>query len=386
MTGLFNKRVVFIFTRLELGGAERQGLLLARHLKEQCGTDVRIVGMQGEQGELSRLCDAAGIPNFSLRLGTMQNSASCLLALVKFIWRLRLERPDLLVSYTRNANVFSGLAWRICGARGFVWNQADEGLHLNGELASRFAVSLTPCFISNSSGGAAFLREFYRVPSSKLRIIYNGISLAPPVSARLQWRKRIGIGGDVFVASMVANISLLKDHATLLQAWRLVLNRITTVKPVLLLAGRFDLPHQEILGLCHALNLGDSVKFLGAVDDVSGLLGASDMFVYSSRSEGLPNAVIEAMAAGLPVTGTAIPGIREAVGSFGEQFLASPDVPDELAERIILFILEPQLRLRYGDELRIRASKEFSLCRMLELSTESFASALNEKTGKIEFK
>lgn len=377
---LLNKRILFVFSRLELGGAERQGLLLAQHLRDHCGAKLQVAGLQGEPGELSKLCDAAEIPCVPLRLGAMQTSINCLLALVKFVKWLRREQPDLLVSYTRNANVFSGLAWRVCGARGVVWNQADEGLNLDGELASRLSVFLTPSFISNSSGGAAFLRDRYGVPANKLRVIHNGIALAPPVMTNLEWRKRIGILDGEFAVCMVANISRFKDHDTLLKAWRQVLNRVAPVRPVLLLAGRCDRPKEEIIDLCNALELGDRVRLLGIVDDVSGLLAASNMFVYSSRSEGVPNAVVEAMAASLPVVGSDIPGIRDAVGDVGARFLATPGEPGELAEIIVQLMGDSRLRLRYGEELRIRAKEEFSLHRMLERSAESFAAVLEEGT------
>lgn len=381
MESLCNKRILFVFSRLELGGAERQGFLLARHLKEHCGVNLQVAGLQGEPGKLSQLCAMEGIPCHTLRLGPMKSLWGCLWALVKFVWFIHQERPDLLISYTRNANVFSGLAWRICGARGFIWNQADEGLNLGGELASRLAVSLTPCFISNSAGGAAFLRDRYGVPDYKLRIIHNGVALVPPAMTNRVWRERIGILVDEFAVCMVANISRFKDHDTLLAAWRQVLIQVAPAKPVLLLAGRCDRPEEELLRLSQGMNLGDRVRFLGAVDDVSGLIGACDLFVYSSRSEGLPNAVVEAMAAGLPVVGTDIPGIREAVGKSGARFLAPPGDSEELAHKIVQLMCDPLLRQRYGEELCIRATKEFSLQHMLEDSAECFAEVLEGSIG-----
>lgn len=370
---LCKRRIVFVFSRLELGGAERQGLLLARHLKEQCGAEVQVAGLKGEPGALSHLCEKAGIPCHPLRLGQLQSQWECLLALQKFIFRMRRARPELLVSYTRNANVFSGLAWRLCGASGFVWNQADEGLNLEGELASRMAVSLTPCFISNSAGGASFLQERYGVPSSKLKIIRNGIALARPAKNRTEWRQRLGLSDDDFVACMVANISLFKDHDTLLAAWQKVLKLSVPTTPFLLLAGRCDRPKEDISRLVYDLKLGDTIRFLGAVDDVAGLLEACDLFVYSSRSEGLPNAVVEAMASGLPVVGSDIPGIREAVGEAGAGFLAQPGDPARLAQNIVKLMDDPLLRKRYSENLRNRAMSEFSLPRMLEDSARYFS-------------
>jgi len=376
-----NKKVIFVFSRLELGGAERQGFLLAQHLKNYYDADVQVVGLQGKPGRLEALCKASGIPCRSLQLGLMRTRWECLQALLSFALQIGKEHPDLLVSYTRNANIYSALVWRLIGARGFIWNQADEGLGLGREPISRLAVSLTPCLISNSSGGRSFLQECYGIPDQRLSVIHNGIELAPPVLSRQEWRERNGLLDSEFVVCKVANISRFKDHATLLKAWKQVLTLAFPHRPVLLLAGRFDIPEIELSKLSDELQLGDRIRFLGGVDDVSGLLGSVDLFVYSSKSEGLPNAVVEAMAAGLPVVGSDIPGIREALGSTGTTFLAMPGDSAGLARKILQLMFDPVLCKSYGKELQIRAVAEFSLPMMLERSVSCLASVMKCQAG-----
>lgn len=376
MAGLLNKRVIFVFTRLELGGAERQGLILARHLKEQCGADVRMVGMQGPPGGLSRACADTGIPCHALGLGEMKSPVECILALIRFSLYLRWEKPNLLISYTRNANVYSAYAWRFCGASGFVWNQADEGLNLGREMFSRVAVALTSCFVSNSSGGLSFLRNCYHVAEKRLHLIHNGVALAKPGMSRCQWRERIGLSDGDLAVGMVANFSRYKDHDTLLKAWRHVVDK-HTARSVLLLAGRFDRSERELLQLRDELGLEGQVHFLGLVEDVAGLLSALDIFVYSSRSEGLPNGLLEAMTAGLPVAATDIPGIREALGFTEQMFLSPPGDPAGLANNILRLVNDNGLRKMQGDRLRDRAAKDFSLTSMLKASTDIFASIID---------
>jgi glycosyltransferase involved in cell wall biosynthesis len=125
------------------------------------------------------------------------------------------------------------------------------------------------------------------------------------------------------------------------------------------LAGRIDVPEAEIRGLIAELGLQDSVLLTGAVDDVAGLLAASDLCVYSSRSEGIPNGVVEAMAAGLPVAAIDIPGVREAVGQEGLSFLAAD--AETLAESINRLYENEQLRQQFGLIMRERAASEFSV-------------------------
>jgi glycosyltransferase involved in cell wall biosynthesis len=157
------------------------------------------------------------------------------------------------------------------------------------------------------------------------------------------------------VAVMVANLHGRKDHATLLRAWAYVKERWTLDKPpVLLLAGRID--SGEAPDLAEALRMGETVRFLGPCHDVSSLLHAADFAVYSSRSEGLPNGILEAMAAGLSVAGTDIPGIREAVGPDGIPLLTPVGDAKAMAATILKVAADSDLRQRLGAANRNRVS------------------------------
>jgi glycosyltransferase involved in cell wall biosynthesis len=160
---------------------------------------------------------------------------------------------------------------------------------------------------------------------------------------------------------MVANLQRFKDHITLLKAWRVVVDRLASEgrEAVLLLAGRFDDTPLNLKALAYDLELGRSVRFLGSVKDVSGLLGAVDLGVHSSVNEGCPNGVLECMAAGLAVAGTDYPGILEAVGAEGYAHLAPPGDAEALAERIIKLALDPTARRAAGSANRLRIENEF---------------------------
>ena len=93
-------------------------------------------------------------------------------------------------------------------------------------------------------------------------------------------------------------------------------------------------------------------------------LGAADLYVHSSISEGLPNGVLEAMAAGLPVVGTNIPGIREALDEEMFDCLAPPRDAEALAEKIISMIGNAPRRSAYGAANRLRIEAEFNLEKM----------------------
>ena len=375
-TALQGMKILFVFGSFDLGGAERQGVLLADFLKNRCRSDVRIWGLDQRPGRMADLCDQYGIPwqgirfHWGLRRGVSH--------FFEFVARMREQRPDILISYTCVPHIVCALVWKLAGALLCVWNQADEGLLLNRGPLHRFAVKRPHCFISNSKGGKDFLVKNYGFGPEAIQMIRNGIPARNPIAGRTAWRKQLGLAPDSFVACMVANLSRHKDHVTLLKAWREVLDRSGDSRAVLVLAGRFDGTEKVLHHLCEELGIFDQVRFLGKVDDVDGLLDAVDLFAYSSRSEGVPNAVLEAMAAGLPVVATDIPGIREAAGPEGSGFLAPVGDHRAFADRILLFLHDDLLRRTSGAQLKARVESEFSIDRMCEETATLLCSALRK--------
>jgi glycosyltransferase involved in cell wall biosynthesis len=167
---------------------------------------------------------------------------------------------------------------------------------------------------------------------------------------------------------MVANFRPVKDHPILLHAWRNVLANIPKGKtpPRLLLAGAPQESFTTVQQLANNLGLLDTVNFLGQVQDVSGLLAASDIGILTSTNEGLSNSILEYMASGLPVVATDLPGNREVLGDDPQQIFCKPGEPDSLAARLQVFLNNPDLRQKLGTHNRQRALAEFSIDTMCE--------------------
>lgn len=373
---LHGKKVLFVFGSLDLGGAERQGLLLAEALKNDHGADVQIWGLRNEPGRLSELCDEKGILWRAVKCGWGKYAFTRLLKLSMFALVLRRSRPDLILSYTRLPNLICGIVWKYSGARAMIWNQRDEGLLLTNGFWERLAIFKTPYFVSNSEKGKSFLQDCYRVPSAKITVIRNGVALTDPVLSPCNWRKKLRIPEGALVACMVANIHPYKDHRTLLHAWARV-EVPNKPLPFLVLAGRIDEGGDELQKLVHELGIEGRVIFTGKVDDVSGLLHSVDICVHSSKSEGLPNSVLEAMAAGLPVVGTDIPGIREAVGPEGIPFLAPVGDSEALALKMVELFLSTPLRKQLGGKMRERVTTHFSVSTMCRKTATLLSEALS---------
>jgi glycosyltransferase involved in cell wall biosynthesis len=147
-------------------------------------------------------------------------------------------------------------------------------------------------------------------------------------------------------------------------------------KAVLVLAGRHDGAYESLVALTRELEIERGVRFAGYVSDVAGLLGAVDVGVFSSRSEGCPNGVLECMAAGLAVAASDIEGVREVLGS--SEFLAPVGDAAALSHKILMLASDPTLRATLGAQNRKRIIEHFDAYRICEELVETIAGAATE--------
>jgi len=208
------------------------------------------------------------------------------------------------------------------------------------------------------------LVEAFGADPRRVYVIPTTVRLRAPRESHAAWRARMGLREDDVVGCMLGHLHAGKDHVTLLHAWRLVADRLTPERrrPVLILAGRDAGGGDAVKALAFDLDLREHVLFVGEVDDVSGLLAAADLAVFSSRRECLPRGALEPMSVGLAVAGTDVPGVREVVGEPGTPYLAPPGDANALADVILRFARDPDLRARLGranaELIRSRQSDE----------------------------
>jgi len=223
--------------------------------------------------------------------------------------------------------------------------------------------------IGNSKQILAELAEEGVAPS-KLRLLHNGIDPAPFARRegdRERAREALGIAPDAFAMVAVGNLHAYKGHADLLEACALAAPRFPRGW-TLLIAGRDQQGNRAVLeALSAKLGLGGDVRLLGACEEVPQLLAAADVFVQPSHHEGLPNAIVEAMAASLPVVATDVGGIPEAVAGRAENeddatgWLVPPRHPQALASALLDAAADPELRRVMGARAAERVHAEFSL-------------------------
>lgn len=225
-----------------------------------------------------------------------------------------------------------------------MWRRVNRVLAVSHELAAR-------------------LSEAMRFPLDRITVIPNGVDVARFGRARREMtRASLGLSPDAFVVGTAGRCVAVKDQHMLLRAFAAARSRGLALHGVI--AGDGPL-RPELEHLAADLGLADCVRFLGARDDVPDLLAAMDVFALTSRSEGMSNTVLEAMAAGLPVLATRVGGNPELVdeGVTGE--LVPPQQPDALADALLVLGHDPGRRRRMGAAARARVEQKFSLSGML---------------------
>ena len=245
-------------------------------------------------------------------------------------------------------------------------------------LANAMTYPRNQAVIAVSDGVAGSIRRPRWVPGRypPVETLLHGVEPASAPrgrQARLTARREFGIDEAVPVVGNVASLTPKKDHAGLLAAFDLVRRRVP--EAVLLLVGSGPLEADLRAEIWHR-GLAGSVRFLGSRDDVPGLLPAFDVFVLSSRFEGLPISLLEAMAAEVACVTTRVGGIPEAITDGVEGRLVPAGEPPALANALADVLLDPQARSRLAAAGRARIVEEFSIDRAVRRTEEIYAQVL----------
>jgi glycosyltransferase involved in cell wall biosynthesis len=217
-----------------------------------------------------------------------------------------------------------------------------------------------------------------RIPRDRIDVIPRGRDpglLGRRTSKRRALaRKALGLSEDPLILA-IARHERQKGLDVLLQALPLVLRERPESK--LAVAGRDGLASPELRAATTRLGLGDSVRFLGSRDDVPELLCAADAFVFPSRWEGLPGAVLEAMALEAPIVSTDLPPIREAAPDPVCAWLVPPDRPDALAAAILAVLSDPTEAAERARRARSRFLERFTIERVADQMVSFYERALS---------
>jgi len=238
--------------------------------------------------------------------------------------------------------------------------------------AQRLAYRAAHLVVANSRAAATQL-QLEGVPAAKIRVIPNGVDGDRyETSARQRPIRRI---------VTVANLREEKGHDTLIAAAGLLGERHPEVE----FAFIGDGPRRAALvRQVNLRGLRKRVHFLGERDDIPAQLAAADVFVLPSRTEAFPNALLEAMASGLPVVASRVGGIPELITSGVDGVLVSVDAPHEIAAAISDLIERPSYAAALGGAARATAEQCFGFEPMIAKFTQLYLDALERRTLDLE--
>jgi glycosyltransferase involved in cell wall biosynthesis len=229
---------------------------------------------------------------------------------------------------------------------------------LAGLRVSTFFFNKTIC-VSNAVRDS--LVRDYRFPASKTITIPNGVSVSkfvPSESARAAVRGRLGLGADEFVLVCAARLSEVKRIDILLQAMARVLRDGVPCKCVIVGDGPL---RDQLREQAREMGLSSHVFFEGFREDVRPYLQAGSAFALTSRAEGLPLAILEAMACGLPCVVTDVGGNSEAISHRVNGLVVPSGSVDAVAEAISYLATHPQECARMSKMARVRACEQFDI-------------------------
>jgi glycosyltransferase involved in cell wall biosynthesis len=338
-------RVMLVTNTLVRAGAEKQLVALALGLR-RAGHDVAVLSILPPEAHTDVLA-AADIPVLRAPAKPPVRGLASIFAARR---AMRRWRPDVVVSFVYQANVLGRVAGRLAGVPVVVSSMRNERFGGNGrrrDLVMRATDRLATLSTANSSIAAERILARGITTPNRLVVIPNALELEDtrPRRERADVRRELGVGPGEFLWIAVGRLEPQKDHGTLLAAFGL-LDRSAPAR--LVIAGD-GAERRRLDQMVRDMGLARRVTLLGLRNDVPDLLAAADGLVSSSRYEGLPNVVMEAMAASLPVVATDVGGTPELVDDGITGLLVPPRSPMRLAAAMDrIAVLPPEARLAMG--------------------------------------
>jgi glycosyltransferase involved in cell wall biosynthesis len=364
--------IVVMLTSFDVGGTERQTVELVRRL-DPTRFRVHLACFHARGPLKPSVPESVTIEDFPVRGFRRPDSVRQWLRFARWCREIdaRLVHTcDLYANlFGLTAAAMAGVPARI-GSRREVLTGDKTRLQLTGQ---RVAYRRAHAVVANSGAAAAqLLRE--GVAASKIRLIPNGVDWLPdrPAPSHNGLRRIV----------MVANLRQEKGHDVLIDAAPQIFSSCPDAE--ICLAGNGPMA-DALAARARARGVGGRVQFLGHCEDVPSLLARSDIFVLPSRSEALPNALIEAMAAGLPVVASRVGGIPEIVTDGQNGVLVQPGDPAALATAVVHLIDHPGSAIALGGAARSWVRRTYSFERMVS-STERVYVEEIEAQGSRPFK
>ena len=344
--------IAMVMTSFDPGGTERQMIELVRRLDRQRWA-VHVACFHTRGAWFDRVREAAAsVATFPV---TSFSSPATLRHLWAFASWCRAQRIALVHTTELYSNIFGLPGAALAGVPVRVGNRRE--INPDKSLAQiamqRAAYSFAHTIVANSHAAAdRLLAE--RIPSRKVAVVPNGLDVQP-----FQPRRRAARLRKVIV---VANLRREKGHDVLIDAAPAILHRFPDARFELVGGG---IEQAALTARAAERGVLGAFSFAGHCEDVANRLADADIFVLPTRSDASPNAVVEAMAAGLPIVVSDVDGVSELIEDGRSGLLVPPDSPRALAQTLCQLMADPSAASRLGAAARQRALARHSFERMV---------------------
>jgi glycosyltransferase involved in cell wall biosynthesis len=343
--------IAIVMSNFGAGGTEHQMIELVRRLDRR-RWDVRVACLRTEGAWFDRVASAAPCDAFPVRSFRHPRIVS---QLRSFATWCRLHRFAIVHSVDTAANIFGlpGAALAGVPVRIGTRRDLDPGRPAATLLTQRAAYACAHVVVGNAQAVAARLRQ-ERIPQRKVALVPNGLDVSRFATGRVPRPVR-----NVVV---VANLRPEKGHEVLIDAASDVLASVPDARFHVIGGGS---EHARLVALARTRGVAHVVSFLGHSDTIPEQLAAADAFVLPSRTEATPNAVLEAMAAALPVVASAVGGVPEVIEHGRTGLLVPPGDSRALADAVIALMRDESLAARLGAAARAHVVGRYSFERMV---------------------
>jgi glycosyltransferase involved in cell wall biosynthesis len=373
-------RVLHVITRFIVGGAQEAVLYIAIGQHRNPGYDVTILaGVDGgAEGDLHQAARDAGIR--LVLVPTMVRPIRPLLDIRTLLWMvgfMRRERFDIVHTHSSKAGILGRLAARMAGVPIVVHTLHSLVFHEYERpwknrvyvLLKRLVAPLTDTLISVCDATALGARKAGIGRPEQHVTIFTGFEVGPFAEAARtldvrEAKRRAGLDPNAPVVGKIARLTPLKGHHQFLA----VAKRIAAIEPdtQFLLVGDGSL-REELERLFREAGLARQTRFTGlvSIDKVPGLIQAMDVVVHTSLREGLARVLPQASAVGKPVVTFALDGAPEAIEDRVSGYLVPALDTDQLADRVVELLRDPERSRAFGEAGRAYAVENFSVERMV---------------------
>ena len=331
------QKILILLPVFDLGGAEKQGYYIAKSLQDSGLYDVEVWALDNGSGNLCPLLESSNLryTNLKIPFSSFSNRRKRLFVYFQFTKSLRKAKINAIIPFTYLCNILSASTYKFAGVKKSLWFQIAMEYHIPLSTFEKIALKFKPIYASNSYAAGTFISKRHELDLNAVAFIPNPFEVISEKMKREEWRLKLGVKENEFMLFIAANFFPEKDHETLIKGFYSALQQNTRLK--LVLAG--DQKNVErarlVKSICFDLGLNSGqIIFVGTSDDISGLIGASDICLLTSVSEGSPNALIEYMGYGKPIVASAIPSIIELLKP-EYPYLFEPQNSEDLSMKIM---------------------------------------------------